>query len=57
MNPRKRHNRRVKRITAIMTIAAIISGMALDSDSYAPLIVLAIAVIYLLIFCIANMEK
>lgn len=57
MNPRKRHNKRVKIVTTIMVIAAIISGMALDSDSYAPLIVLAITVIYLLIFCIANMEK
>lgn len=57
MNPRKRHNRRVKRITAIMTIAAIISGMALDSESYVPIVILAVAVVYLFIFCIANMEK
>ncbi len=57
MNPRKRHNRRVKRITAIMTIVAIISGMALDSESYVPIVILAVAVVYLFIFCIANMEK
>lgn len=57
MNPNKRHNRRVRTMTAIMVTAALISGMALDSDSWVPTVTLLIASLYLIVFMIANSER
>ena len=56
MNPRKKHNRRVKVVTVVMVIVAIISGLSLDSDSWIPAVTLGVSLIYLSIFCKANME-
>ena len=56
MNPKQRHNRRVKVTTTIALMIAILSVMMLDSDSWIPCITLGMSMVYILLFYMANKE-
>ena len=56
MNPKQRHNKRVKVITIIVVMIAILSGMMLDSDTWIPCITLGMSLVWIFLFYMANKE-
>jgi len=50
----KEHNRIVKTTTIMVLIISIFSIMCLDSESWVPVIILAVCAIYFLLFFLAN---
>lgn len=56
MNPNQRHNLRVKAMTIIALVVAVISIMAIDSDTWIPLIPLTLSFAYLFLFYMANKD-
>lgn len=57
MSERDKHNKRVKVTAVIMAIIALVSGMALDSGSWLPVITLGISLVWLYLFMIANCRE
>ena len=58
MNPKKkRKNRILKSLLAISVVGCFLSGLALDSDSWIPIVVCGICATYLLIFTLANVPR
>lgn len=51
---KREHNNLIKAITIVAVIMAILSALCLDSESWIPVIVLAICSGWLLLFTIAN---
>ena len=56
MNPKNKHNLRVKIATTIAVIVAILSIMAIDSETWIPLIPLGLSFAYLFLFYMANKD-
>ena len=56
MNPRQRHNKRVKAMTIIVVMIAIFSIMLLDSDTWIPCITLGVSLVWICLFYLANKE-
>ena len=57
MNPKKWHNLRIKVMSVISVIVAIVSATALDDPSWIPKITMLISTIYLFLVCVANSEE
>ena len=58
MRKRKRiKNKILRTLVGLNVVSMLIFGMALDSPSYIPMIVVAINVLYLFIFMLANAPR